>query len=141
MMKKKISLPIVITIALISATIAFSLAYIISTSAMNARLTDLSKKQALFSTMADVDSFVREKSYFEIEKEKLTEELCRGYAQAYEGRVIYLTAEEYKDSEYTSEAGYTVFVLADSSAMVVLTEEQYEAQTLPAQTETQTDTQ
>lgn len=126
-MKKKFSLPIVIAIALISAAIAFSAAYIISTSAMNARLTDLSKKQALFSTMADVDSFVREKSYYQIDKEKLTEELCRGYAEAYEGRVLYLTAEEFKDSEYTAEAGYTVFVLADSSAMVILTEAQYEA--------------
>ncbi|MBQ8000430.1 MAG: hypothetical protein IJ298_04345 [Ruminococcus sp.] len=136
-MKKKFSLPIVITIALISAAIAFSAAYIISTSAMNARLTDLSKKQALFSTMADVDSFVREKSYYQINKEKLTEELCRGYAQAYEGRVLYLTAEEYKDSEYTAEAGYTVFVLADSSAMVILTQEQYEALN-PTETTTQT---
>lgn len=125
-MKKKISLPLVITIALLSAAIAFSAAYIISTSAMNAKLTDLSKKQALFSTMSDVDSFVREKSYYTIEKEHLTEELCRGYAAAYDGRVIYLTAEEYKDSPYTTEAGYTVFVLADSSAMVVLTQEQYE---------------
>ena len=137
-MKKKISLPIVITIALISAALSFSLAYIISTSAMNAKLTDLSKKQALFSTMADVDSFVREKSYFEIEKEKLTEELCRGYARAYEGRVLYFTAEEYENCEYTSEAGYTVLVLADSSALVILTQEQYEAMALPAETTAQT---
>lgn len=126
-MKKKISLPIVIAIALVCATIAFSLAYIISTSAMNARLTDLSKKQALFSTMADVDSFVRDKSYYEIDKEILTEELCRGYAKAYEGRVLYLTAEEYSDSEYTTESGYTVLTLADKSVLVVLTEEQYNA--------------
>ncbi len=140
-MKKKFSLPIVITIALVSAAVAFSLAYIISTSAMNARLTDLSKKQALFSTMADVDSFVRDKSYYEINKEKLTEELCRGYAEAYEGRVLYLTAEEYKESGYTSEEGYTVLVLADSSALVVLTEEQYEALAPVNTSESQTQTQ
>ncbi|MBQ2944540.1 MAG: hypothetical protein IJD93_07630 [Ruminococcus sp.] len=126
-MKKKFSLPIVIAIALVSAAIAFSLAYIISTSAMNSRLTDLSKKQALFSTMADVDSFVRDKSYYEIDKEILTEELCRGYAAAYSGRVLYLTAEEYAESEYTADAGYTVLTLADKSALVVLTEEQYNA--------------
>ncbi len=139
-MKKKFSLPIVITIALVTAAVAFSLAYIISTSAMNAKLTDLSKKQALFSTMADVDSFVRDKSYYEINKEKLTEELCRGYAEAYDGRVIYLTAEEYKDSGYTSEDGYTVLVLADSSALVVLTEEQYEALAPVNTSESQTQT-
>lgn len=126
-MKKKLSLPIVIAIALVSAAVAFSLAYIISTSAMNSKLTDLGKKQALFSTMADVDSFVRDKSYYEIDKEILTEELCRGYAAAYSGRVLYLTEEEYAQSEYTSDAGYTVLVLADKSALVVLTQQQYEA--------------
>lgn len=124
-MKKKISLPMVITIALIAAAIAFSLAYIIATGTMNARLTDLSEKQALFSTMADVDNYVREKSRYQADEEKLTEELCRGYAAAYEGRVLYLTAEEYKDSVYSTESGYTVLMLADGSAMVVLTEEQY----------------
>lgn len=140
-MKKKFSLPIVITIALISATVAFSTAYIIATGAMNARLTDLSKKQALFSTMADADSFIREKSYYQVDKDVLTQELCKGYAQAYDGRVIYLTAEEYKDSGYTSEEGYTVLVLADGSAMVVLTEEQYEALEAPTEASAQTETQ
>ncbi len=126
-MRKKISLPIVITIAFIAAAIAFSLAYVIATASMNAKLTDLGQKQALFSTLSDVDSYVREKSYHNIDREKLSRELCRGYAQASEGRVLYLTAEEYKESGYTAEDGYTVLILADSSAMVVLTEEQYEA--------------
>ena len=126
-MKKKISLPIVITIALICSAIAFSLAYVIATASINAKLTDLGEKQALFSTLSDVDSYVREKSYYDIDEGKLTQELCRGYAQASQGRVLYLTAQEYQDSGYTAEAGYTVFVLADSSAMVVLTQEQFEA--------------
>ncbi|MBQ4569893.1 MAG: hypothetical protein IJA62_07590 [Ruminococcus sp.] len=126
-MKKKIPLSIVITIALVAAAIAFSLAYVIATASMNAKLTDLGQKQALFSTLSDVDSFVREKSFHNMDQEKLTRELCRGYAQASEGRLLYLTAEEYKDSGYTADKGYTVLTLADSSALVVLSEEQYEA--------------
>ncbi len=126
-MKKKISLSIVVTIALVVAAIAFSLAYVIATASMNAKLTDLGQKQALFSTLSDVDSFVREKSYHNMDQAKLSQELCRGYAEASEGRLLYLTAEEYKESEYTADNGYTVLILADSSALVVLTQEQYEA--------------
>ena len=125
--KKKIPLSIAITIAFVAAAIAFSLAYVIATASMNSKLTDLGQKQALFTTLSDVDGYVREKSYHNIDKEKLSQELCKGYAEASDGRVIYLTAEEYKDSEYTAENGFTVLVLADSSAMVVLTQEQYEA--------------
>ncbi len=139
-MKKKIPLSIVITIALVVAAIAFSLAYVIATASMNAKLTDLGQKQALFSTLSDVDSFVREKSFHNMDQEKLTQELCRGYAQASEGRLLYLTAEEYKDSEYTADNGYTVLTIADSSALVVLTQEQYEAISgAEPQTETATD--
>ncbi len=126
-MKKKISLPIVITIAFVAAAIAFSLAYIIATASINAKLTDLGQKQALFGTLSDVDSYVREKSYHNIDQGKLSQELCRGYAEASEGRLLYLTAEEYEESGYTVEDGYTVLILADSSALVVLTEAQYEA--------------
>ncbi len=137
-MKKKISLSLTIAIALLSAAIAFSLAYVVATAAMNAKLTDLGQKQALFSTLSDVDSYVREKSYYNIDREKLVGELCEGYADASEGRLIYLTAEEYKDSEYTAEAGYTVLVLADSSALVVLTQEQFEEALDTSQPQTET---
>lgn len=126
-MKKKISLPITITIALICAAVAFSLAYIISTKTMNSKLTDLGEKQALFSTLAEADSFVREKSYYDVDEEILTEELCRAYAKAYDGRVIYLTANEYKDSPYTVDTEYTVLKLADGNVLVILTQEQYNA--------------
>lgn len=126
-MKKKISLPIVITIALIVAAIAFSLAYIIATNSMNAKLTDLGEKQALFSTLSEVDNFAREKSFYEVDEEILTEELCRAYAKAYDGRAIFLTPNEVEDSPYTVNTEYTVLKLADGSAIVILTEEQYNA--------------
>lgn len=125
-MKKKISLPIVISVVLIVAAVAFSAAYMIATAAINAKLTDLGEKQAMFSTLSDVDSYVREKSYYDANEEYLASKLCEGYAEGYEGRVLYLTAEEYENSDLTPENGYTVLVLADRSAMVVLTQEQYE---------------
>ncbi len=126
-MKKKISLPIVIAIALICAAIAFSLAYIIATNSMNAKLTDLGEKQALFSTLSEVDNFAREKSFYNVDEEILTEELCRAYAKAYDGRAIFLSSNEFEGSVYESDTEYTVLRLADGSALVILTEEQHNA--------------
>lgn len=124
-MKKKISLPIAITIALVVAAIAFSLAYIIATNKMNAKLTDLGEKHAMFSTLAEVDNFAREKSFHDVDEEILNEELCRAYAKAYEGRVIYLSPFEYSQQKDAYSEGYTTLPLADGSMLIVLTEEQY----------------
>ncbi|MBQ9742284.1 MAG: hypothetical protein IJV88_01235 [Ruminococcus sp.] len=121
-MKKRIPISIVIAIALLAAAIAFSAAYIIATSSMNAKLTDVNEKQEMFSTLADVDSFVREKYNGEIDEEKLSQQLCEGYAEAFDGQVIYLTADEVKDSEYTEENGYQVLPLPDGSAVVISAE-------------------
>ena len=112
---------------MICAAVAFSAAYIIATKSMNAKLTDLGEKQALFSTLSEVDNFAREKSYYDVDEEILTEELCRAYAKAYDGRAVFLTPDEYKDSPYTVDTEYTVLKLADGSVIVILTEEQYNA--------------
>lgn len=123
-MKKKISLPIVIAITLVTAAIVFSVAYLISTSSMNAKLTDLSQKQALFSTLSDVDGYVREKYKGEIDEQKLTHDLCEAYARSIGDSVIYVDSEHASDTEYTAENGYTVMRLSDGSLIVVLSDEQ-----------------
>lgn len=123
-MNKKISLPIVIAITLVTAAIVFSVAYLISTSSMNAKLTDLSQKQALFSTLSDVDGYVREKYTGEIDEQKLTHDLCEAYARSIGGCVIYVDSEDASDTEYTAENGYTVMILSDGSLVVVLSDEQ-----------------
>lgn len=124
-MKKKISLPIAVTVALVAAAIAFSLAYIIATNSMNKKLTDLNEKQSMFSTLSEADSFSREKSFFEVDEEILTEELCRAYAKAYEGRILYLTALEFEGSIYQTDSNFTVLKLADGNVFVVLTQDQF----------------
>ena len=126
-MKKKISLPIVITIALIVAAITFSLGFIIARNSINSKLTDLAEKQAMFSTLSEVDNFAREKSFFDTDEEILTESLCRAYAEAYEGRVLYLTAQEFEGSVYETSTDYTVLKIADGNVIVVLTQAQFEA--------------
>ena len=125
-MKKKISLPIAVAIALLTAAVAFSVAYISATKSMNKKLTDLGEKQAMFSTLTDVDSYVREKSYFDADEDTLTQSLVEGYVNGYEGRVLLLTAEQYKGSEY-EKSEYTKMNVADGCVVVILNEEQYTA--------------
>lgn len=124
-MKKKVSLPIAVAVALIAAAIAFSLAYIIATNSMNKKLTDLGEKQSMFSTLSEADRFCREKSFFDVDEEILTTELCRAYAKAYEGRILYLSPLEFEGSIYQTDSQYTVLKLADGNVIVVLTEDQF----------------
>ena len=125
-MKKKISLPIVITIVLLVAAIVFSAAYMIATNSMNRKLKDLGEKQSMFSILADVDSFVREKSYYKPEQTDVEQQAVKGYIEGYDGRVLWLSSEEYENSKYES-AEYMAKGFADGSVVVVLTEEQYNA--------------
>ena len=136
-MKKKISLPLVIAIALLAAAIAFSFAYITATKTMNRKLKDLGEKQSLFSTLADVDSYVREKSYYDADQQLIEHESCKGYVEGYEGRVLWFSAEDFKCSKYEN-AEYTKMNVADGCVIVILTQEQYEAEQAGATEPTET---
>ncbi len=119
-MSKKISLPVVITAVLIAAAIAFSAAYIFAYFSFNKDLTELAEKQAVFSSLSEVDGFVREKYQGDKDEEAIQRAVCKAYCEAYGGKVLYLTAEEYKDSEYRAKDGYVVDVLSNGDAVVIL---------------------
>lgn len=141
-MKKKISLPIVIAIVFIVSAIVFSVAYVSATKSMNKKLKDLGEKQSLFSSLADVDRFVRENSFYSVAEDELQESAIYGYVEAYDGRVLIMTAEEFSESIYNAD-GYKIMTISDGCVLVVLTEEQYEslnAETIdPSQTEALTE--
>ena len=123
-MKKKISLPVVIAIVLVVAALVFSLGYVIATNSMNRKLNNLAEKQAMFGALADVDSFVRENCEYDANEDDLQEKTVDGMVKAYNGRVLHLTADEYKGSKYESMECKTMTV-SDGCVIVVLTEAQY----------------
>jgi len=125
-MKKKVSLPIVIAIVFIVAAIVFSLAFVIARNNMNKKLKDLNEKQAMFSALADADNIIRENSFYTPDEEKLREEIIEGYIEGYEGRILYLEQEEYKNSKFAAPE-YKSEALADGMVAVFLTEAQYDA--------------
>ncbi len=122
-MSRKISLPVVITAVLIAAAIAFSAAYIFAYFSLNKDLTELAEKQAMFSSLSEVDGFVREKYNGEKDEEAIQRAICEAYCEALGEDVIYLTAQEYKESEYKSSNGYIVDVLSNGDAVVILNTE------------------
>lgn len=119
-MKKKISLPIVLAIAFIVAAIAFSLGYVASTVSTNKKIKDLSEKHKMFTKLAAVDNSVRQNLDGKIDEEKLSDSLCKAYAEAAGDKVLYLTKDEYKESEYYKSKSPNVFELSDNSAVVIL---------------------
>ncbi len=121
-MKKKVSLPIVLCIAFLVAAVAFSLGYVASTVAVNKKITDLSEKHKMFTKLAAVDNSVRQNYGGKIDEEKLSDSLCRAYAESMGDKVLYLSKDEYKDSEYYKSKSPNVFELSDNSAIVILQE-------------------
>ncbi|MBR3971338.1 MAG: hypothetical protein IKJ83_00405 [Ruminococcus sp.] len=138
-MKKKISLPIVIAIVLLVSALVFTIAYRTAIKNMNEKLTDLNEKQQMFSNLAAVDDFVREKSFFEVDETNRSLKTIEGLVEAYEGRLLLLSSDEYKDSEYAS-AEYTKMTIADGNVIVVLTEDQYSALVTPTEASTEVPT-
>lgn len=117
-MNKKVSLGITVAACLVAAAIAFSAAFMISRSIFNSKLKDLSQKQDMFSRLSDIDSFVREHYKGDIDEEKLHQAMKDAYSAALDGGVIFMTADQYKDSVYEKE-GCSVQVLSDGTYMVI----------------------
>ncbi len=119
-MKKKISLPIVITIVLLVAAITFSIAYTVARTSFNKELQQFSEKQAQFNTLADVDRWVRGTYTGEIPEEKLTSELCKAYADAIGPDVLYFTAEEFDSKRYVDGKNCETYPLSNGDVMVIM---------------------
>ncbi|MBQ2687927.1 MAG: hypothetical protein IJF52_04790 [Clostridia bacterium] len=117
-MNKKVSLGISVAACLVAAAIAFSAAFMISRSIFNSKLKDLSEKQDMFTKLSDIDSFVRQHYSGTIDEKKLHDAMKEAYSKALDGDVLFMTADEYKDSVY-EEKGCSFQILSDGTYMVV----------------------
>lgn len=120
-MNKKVSLCIAIAACLVAAAVAFSVAFMISRSIFNSKLKDLSQKQDMFSKLSDIDSLVRQHYSGEIDEEKLHRALMDAYSEALDNAVVFMSAQEYEDSEY-EKAQCSYRVLSDGTYMVIAQE-------------------
>lgn len=117
-MNRKVSLGITIAACLVAAAIAFSAAFMISRSIFNSKLKDLSQKQDMFTKLSDIDSFVRQHYNGSIDEKRLHDAMMNAYSEALDNEVLFMTAEEYKESAY-EEAGCSFQILSDGTYMVM----------------------
>lgn len=117
-MNKKVSLGITVAACLVAAAIAFSAAFMISRSIFNSKLKDLSQKQDMFTKLSDIDSMVRQHYKGNIDEKRLHEAMKQAYSEALDNQVLFMTADEYKESIY-EEAGCSFQVLSDGTYMVM----------------------
>ena len=125
-MNKKISLGAALAYMAIIAAVVFSLTMLYSMQLFNARVTDLTEKERLYSKLAEIDRFVRENNYGEINENELIEGLANGYiASLGDVQAQYLSNEQYdayKDAEDTRYVGIGVVTSPDESGYILVKE-------------------
>lgn len=96
-MNKKISLGAAIAYMAIVAAVAFSLTMIYSMNLFNVKMTGITEREKMYSSLHEVDLYVRENFYGSIDEEELQEAIARGYIEGLEDdNARYFTAEEYE---------------------------------------------
>lgn len=96
-MNKKISLGAAIAYMAIVAAVAFSLTMIYSMNLFNVKMTGITEREKMYSSLHEVDLYVRENYYGSINEEALQEAIARGYIDGLEdSNARYFTAAEYE---------------------------------------------
>lgn len=106
-MNKKISLGAAIAYMAIVAAVAFSLTMIYSMNLFNVKMTGITEREKMYSSLHEVDLYVREHYYGTIDENTLQEAIARGYmAGVGDENARYYTAEEWEALSQTTEGKY-----------------------------------
>lgn len=96
-MNKKISLGAAIAYMAIVAAVTFSLTMIYSMNLFNVKMTDITEREKMYNSLAEVDLCVRENYYDTIDENRLRTAIARGYMGGIgDANAKYFTAEEYE---------------------------------------------
>ena len=125
-MNKKISLGAAIAYMAIVAAVAFSLTMIYSMNLFNVKMTGITDREKLYSSLHEVDLYVRENYYGSINEEALQEAIARGYIDGLEdSNARYFTAAEYEAYTQSGSGKYVGVGLVtemDSSGYLLVRE-------------------
>ncbi|MDL2252492.1 PDZ domain-containing protein [Ruminococcaceae bacterium OttesenSCG-928-I18] len=97
-MTRKISVSVALTIALIAITVTFAITWIVATEYFNNAVQSVTQKQATFSKLSEVDTYVRANYYGEINDTVLNDLIVQGYLRGIEDPyATYYTEKEYSE--------------------------------------------
>ena len=96
-MSKKLSLGVVLSLVAITAAITVSLTYVYATNSFNTKMSDVNKRQAMYTKLSEIDQKVRQDYIGKIDESVLNDGICAGYvAGLSDVNGKYMSAEKYK---------------------------------------------
>lgn len=97
-MNKKISIGLAITLALIAMTVTFSITFVLSQQKFTTTVNAVREREKIYSKLSEIDKYVRENYYGEINNNKLYDMLGAGYMLGIEDpNATYYTAKQYAE--------------------------------------------
>ncbi len=95
-MNRKISVGAAISLAIMFAAVTFIMTMIYSAGIFEDKVTDINEREAIYSKLNEVDMYVRENYFGDIDEEYLSDNIIEGYVEGLNDKYgIYLTAEDY----------------------------------------------
>lgn len=95
-MNKKISLGLALSLIAVSMAVTFILTSFFSLQSFNKKVVDVTEKSKKYSSLQTLDSYVRENYFGDIDENKLSDGLMKGYVSGIGDKYSrYLTAAEY----------------------------------------------
>ena len=95
-MNKKISISLAITIAIIAMTVTFSVTMVLAGQRFNNTVSSVKEKENMYSKLAEIDKYVRDNAYYEINDDTLNDTIASGYMLGTGDRAaVYYTANAY----------------------------------------------
>lgn len=102
-MNKKISLGMVISLIAIACAITYVVTITVSTNMFNQRIGGVTQREEIYSKIEEIDTYVRNTSYYDINEEALIAAIVNGYVDGLsDSSAEYLTAAQaYKRQQLT----------------------------------------
>ncbi|MCQ2459863.1 MAG: S41 family peptidase [Ruminococcus sp.] len=103
-MNKKISLGLAISLIAIASAVTFILTSLFSLQSFNEKVVDVNEKAQKYSALQNLDSFVRENYYGNIDEKELSDGILKGYVSGLDDKYSrYLTEDEYSIEQSDNE--------------------------------------
>lgn len=96
-MNRRLPVSVALAITLIAMTVTFSITMIVSMNIFNSAVSSVVKKQAMYDKISEIDNYVRDNFFWEIDEKLLNDRIGRGYVDG--------TGDKF--SAYFSEKEYT----------------------------------
>ncbi len=124
-MNKKISVGLAITLVLIAMTVTFSITFVFSQQRFTTTVNSVREREKIYSKLSEIDKYVRDNYYGEINNDKLYDMLGAGYILGIDDpNAAYYSAKQYAeliDIQNGKLLSIGIEIVKDSSGYALIT--------------------